>query len=83
MTFDLFADAPADVPRTEALAPGAVVLRGFARADEDALLAALEGVLAAEAYPVQRRDARGELIAGAHDSRSRRSNPSLRSTPQR
>jgi alkylated DNA repair protein (DNA oxidative demethylase) len=47
MTLDLFADAPADVPRTEALAPGAVVLRGFARADEDALLAALEGVLAA------------------------------------
>jgi alkylated DNA repair protein (DNA oxidative demethylase) len=47
MTFDLFADAPADVPRTEALAPGAVVLRGFARADEDALLAVLEGVLAA------------------------------------
>ena len=47
MTPDLFADALPAPSRTEPLAPGAVVLRGHALADEDALLAALEGVLAA------------------------------------
>jgi alkylated DNA repair protein (DNA oxidative demethylase) len=59
MTPDLFADAPPAPPRTEPLAPGAVVLRGHALADEDALLAALEDVLAA-APP------RHMLVPGGH-----------------
>ncbi len=47
MTPDLFddPDAPA-LPATQPLAPGAVLLRGFARAQEAPLLAGVEGVLA-------------------------------------
>jgi DNA oxidative demethylase len=44
---DLFADAPPPAPRTEPLAEGAVVLRGFALAEVQPLLAALQEVLAA------------------------------------
>lgn len=44
---DLFADAPPPAPRTEPLAEGAVVLRGFALAEVPPLLAALQEVLAA------------------------------------
>jgi alkylated DNA repair protein (DNA oxidative demethylase) len=42
MTMELFEAAD---PRTDTLAPGAVVLRGFARSDEAALLADLEAVV--------------------------------------
>lgn len=47
MTFDLF-DAQEDVdPATESLAPGAVVLRAFARPAQDDLLADVAAVIAA------------------------------------
>lgn len=48
MTFDLFDSLPAqpDDDATEALAPGAVLLRRFARDDEQALLTAVRGVIA-------------------------------------
>jgi alkylated DNA repair protein (DNA oxidative demethylase) len=59
MTLDLFAADPTSMPTLEALAPGAVVLRGHALAHEAALLAALEGVLAA-APP------RHMLVPGGH-----------------
>ena len=59
MTLDLFADDARPAPTLEALAPGAVVLRGHALAHEEALLAALEGVLAA-APP------RHMLVPGGH-----------------
>ena len=45
MTTDLFDDLPPDGP-PQTLAPGAVLLRGFARAPELALLQALDGVIA-------------------------------------
>ena len=41
MTMDLFEAAKTAATRRESLGPGAVVLRGFAIADEAALLAAL------------------------------------------
>ena len=41
---DLFADLEADAPRTEALAPGAVLLRGHARAEAAALCDAVDAV---------------------------------------
>jgi alkylated DNA repair protein (DNA oxidative demethylase) len=44
MTPDLFADPDAVEPWTEALGPGAVVLRAFAAADDVALLDAVEAV---------------------------------------
>ena len=46
MTLDLFADEPALERRNEPLAPGAVLLRGFARDRGPALLEALEAVTA-------------------------------------
>jgi alkylated DNA repair protein (DNA oxidative demethylase) len=46
MTLDLFPDEPAVQQRDEPLAPGAVVLRGFARARVPALLEALGRVTA-------------------------------------
>ena len=46
MTLDLF-DTLADAPRILPLADGAVVLRGFALSQQDALLADLDGVIAA------------------------------------
>ncbi|NSX17143.1 DNA oxidative demethylase AlkB [Cupriavidus taiwanensis] len=49
MTFDLFDDLPEDsaaTPATEPLADGAVVLRGAARADAEALLADAQAVVA-------------------------------------
>ena len=46
MTLDLFADEPALERRDEPLAPGAVLLRGFARERGPALLEALEAVTA-------------------------------------
>jgi alkylated DNA repair protein (DNA oxidative demethylase) len=46
MTLDLFADEPALERRDEPLAPGAVLLRGFARDRGPALLEALEAVTA-------------------------------------
>ena len=47
MTADLFEDIDTSEPAQQALAPGAVLLRGFARAAGAELLAALDGVLAA------------------------------------
>jgi DNA oxidative demethylase len=44
MTLDLFPDEPAVEPRDETLAPGAMVLRGFARARVPALMEALADV---------------------------------------
>src|ERR1700733_551187 len=46
MTLDLFPDEPAVEQRDEPLAPGAMVLRGFARARGPGLLEALEAVTA-------------------------------------
>ena len=46
MTRDLFDDPDETSVRHEPLTPGAVVLRGFARGDDAALLAALERVVA-------------------------------------
>jgi DNA oxidative demethylase len=46
MTLDLFADEPALERRDEPLAPGAVLLRGFARERGPVLLEALEAVTA-------------------------------------
>ncbi len=46
MTLDLFPDEPAVEPRDETLAPGATLLRGFARARVPALLEALADVTA-------------------------------------
>ncbi|VTU31363.1 Alpha-ketoglutarate-dependent dioxygenase AlkB [Variovorax sp. PBS-H4] len=47
MTPDLFGDLDAPpLPATQPLAPGAVLLRGFARPDERALLAGVDEVLA-------------------------------------
>jgi alkylated DNA repair protein (DNA oxidative demethylase) len=46
MTLDLFADEPVLERRDEPLAPGAVLLRGFARERGPALLEALEAVTA-------------------------------------
>lgn len=45
MTDDLFADL-LEPPRTEPIAPGAVVLRGFARSDGAALAAAVRAIVA-------------------------------------
>ena len=45
MTWDLFADEPAAEPREEALAPGAVLLRGWARDQGPALLDVVSDVL--------------------------------------
>lgn len=47
MTADLFENIDAPEPALQVLAPGAVLLRGFARAVDSALLQALDGVLAA------------------------------------
>jgi DNA oxidative demethylase len=44
MTLDLFPDEPAAEPHAEPLAPGAVLLHGFARATGPSLLRALEEV---------------------------------------
>jgi alkylated DNA repair protein (DNA oxidative demethylase) len=44
MTLDLFSDEPAVDPRDEPLAPGAMLLRGFARARAPMLLQAFEEV---------------------------------------
>lgn len=46
MTFDLFDDLDPAAPSAEPLAPGAVVLRGLARAVDQQLLAGVRGVLA-------------------------------------
>jgi alkylated DNA repair protein (DNA oxidative demethylase) len=47
VTADLFEDLPTPEPAQKALAPGAVLLRGFAREAGDGLLAVLDEVLAA------------------------------------
>ncbi|MDP2032970.1 MAG: DNA oxidative demethylase AlkB [Polaromonas sp.] len=47
MTADLFEDMDAVEPAQQALAPGAVLLRGFARGNDGVLLAALDSLLAA------------------------------------
>jgi len=47
VTADLFDDVEMPEPALEALAPGAALLRGFARDEDVALLQALDGVLAA------------------------------------
>ncbi len=44
MTFDLFPDPPAIEPDELSLAPGAVLLRAFARASADSLVEAIQGV---------------------------------------
>ncbi len=46
MTFDLFDSLPQDAPHAEPLAPGAVVLRGFAREHEQSLLDAVRDIAA-------------------------------------
>src|SRR5438094_7415508 len=45
MSLDLFPETPAVTERKEPLAPGAVVLRAFARAGERTLIEALESVI--------------------------------------
>ena len=45
MSLDLFPETPAVTERKEPLAPGAVVLRAFARSRERTLIEALEGVI--------------------------------------
>ncbi|MES2383107.1 MAG: DNA oxidative demethylase AlkB [Pseudomonadota bacterium] len=47
MTADLFEDMDAVEPAQQALAPGAVLLRGFARGNDGVLLTALDSLLAA------------------------------------
>jgi DNA oxidative demethylase len=47
VTADLFEDMGAPEPARQALAPGAVLLRGFARRNDGVLLPALDGLLAA------------------------------------
>lgn len=47
MTLSLFDEAPLPYAAPEAIAPGAVLLRGFAREMDEALLQAVEGVIAA------------------------------------
>ena len=44
MTLDLFPDEPAVEPGEEPLAPGAMLLRGFARSSAPELLAAVAAV---------------------------------------
>lgn len=47
MTFGLFDEAPAPYTAPEVIAPGAVLLRGFARETDEALLGAVKDVVAA------------------------------------
>ena len=49
-TADLFASPPDDERAVETIAPGAILLRGFARADAAALLGAVERVAAASPF---------------------------------
>ena len=46
MNLDLFESSEAPLPWSQAIAPGAVVLRGFARPDAPALLAAVDALVA-------------------------------------
>lgn len=56
---DLFGSDSAGMPRREALAPGATILRGFALRDEATLLAALHDVVALA--PLRHMETRGGL----------------------